>query len=346
MQMRTSVISTCGGSAREPIGKARVHYLDVPPRVVNRRISTGKNGRFDEAYDIFRAARLARKIDADIVHVQNVRKGMSAFLNSLSKPTVVQVSKHLESRGAIEFLDRKLLSISRPYCLCSSEFLANESEKFSNWRRVDVIPPMIDMSRYAPASKHEARRALGIDEEIFLFGYMGRATKGRGVMTLLNAFERFVREGAPPDTRLLLGFSGDASESVYRKELEGYAARSVGNRLVHTRQGADVLMLYNALDVLVVPLNDFAAVDPPLTMLEAMSCGVAVVSSDIGSAREYLPRETVFPRGNEEALASMLANIAADRAGARELGCRLRERVMANSPEKLTGTYVKYYDSL
>jgi len=352
-----TVITTYDGGMTEKVGNARIYYLKVPSFIAQIRAKRGSNIWFDEVYDIFRFSKIARNLSPDIVHIQNVRKGINSYLNSHAK-VVVQVSKRLENISKFDYIDRKMLSITKPYCLCTSSFLAKECKNICKWKRIEVIPPMIDTNRYIPMDKKKARIKLILkekansnnnfilDDNDFLIGYVGRATPGRGVMTLIEAFNNFIKSRKLENVKLMLAFSDDICERDYRQKVERIARQKLGNKLVLPRVKQPLEHIYNSLDLLVVPLESCSAVDPPLTMLESMSCGTPVISSDIGSAKEYLPQRCIFPCKDSQALSNMIETFSSNRADTRELGYKLRERISCNSIEKLKERYLEFYFSI
>ncbi|MEM2900835.1 MAG: hypothetical protein QXT63_08600, partial [Thermoplasmata archaeon] len=210
-----SVITTYDGGEIEKVGKADIYYLKVPSFIAQIRKKRGSSILFDEAYDVIRFSRFTRNLSPDIVHIQNVKKGINSYLNSYAK-VVVQVSKKLDIKSMFDYIDKKLLSLTKPYCLCTSSFLEKDCRKFSKWKRIEVIPPMLDTYRFFPLDKKEARKKLGLESVLdtndFLIGYVGRATPGRGVMTLIDAFQDFILSKKKENVKLMLHFSEDLCE--------------------------------------------------------------------------------------------------------------------------------------
>lgn len=169
--------------------------------------------------------------------------------------------------------------------------------------RIMVIPPGVDLQRFRPGPRDEARRALGLPEDAFVVVAARRLVRRMGLDLLLEAWAKVVTGDAPA----LLVIVGDGPE---RSPLE-HLARDLGiARSVHFagRVSAESLVTnYQAADLSVIPsvaLEGFG-----LAMLESLACGTPVVVTDAcGSAPivAAMDPSCVVPAGDVDALASRL----------------------------------------
>ena len=144
--------------------------------------------------------------------------------------------------------------------------------------KITVIPLGVDMDRFRPAAKADARQRLGLslDERIVLF--VGRLEPLKGVDILIGAASML---DSDVDCSVLI-VGGDETTHQQVAELQGLAsALGVGERVAFV--GAvdhDLLPLYyNAADICVVPSHyeSFG-----LVAVEAMASGLPVVASRVG----------------------------------------------------------------
>jgi D-inositol-3-phosphate glycosyltransferase len=144
--------------------------------------------------------------------------------------------------------------------------------------KITVIPLGVDMDRFRPAAKADARTRLGLsqDERIVLF--VGRLEPLKGVDILIGAASML---DSDVDCSVLI-VGGDETTHQQVADLRGLASTlGVGERVAFV--GAvdhDLLPLYyNAADVCVVPSHyeSFG-----LVAIEAMASGVPVVASRVG----------------------------------------------------------------
>lgn len=179
-------------------------------------------------------------------------------------------SRRLWQRKAYAWRDVDLTLVA------PSRWIADLARKSSicSGRRVEVIPTGVDLDRFRPLDRMEARARFGIPQDrlVILFGALdpgGDTRKGFG--QLRSALE-ILRQG-PLRERLFAAVLGDVP-------LQGCALLPVPGiflgRLGHDDQLASA---YSAADVVVVPsLED----NLPNVALEASSCGAPVVAFDTG----------------------------------------------------------------
>ncbi len=143
--------------------------------------------------------------------------------------------------------------------------------------KVSVIPLGVDMDRFRPGAKSDAREALGLqDERIVLF--VGRIEPLKGVDILINAAAML--ESDVDCSVLIVG--GDEASQPEIEALQGLARlRGIEHRVafVGAVDHEKLPLYYNAADVCVVPSHyeSFG-----LVAVEAMASGVPVVASRVG----------------------------------------------------------------
>ncbi len=143
--------------------------------------------------------------------------------------------------------------------------------------KVAVIPLGVDLDRFRPGGKQDARSALGLkDERIILF--VGRIEPLKGIDILINAAS--LLESDVECTVLVVG--GDDASQAEVTELRDLARdRGIEHRVafVGAVDHETLPLYYNAADVCVVPSHyeSFG-----LVAIEAMASGVPVVASRVG----------------------------------------------------------------
>ena len=172
-----------------------------------------------------------------------------------------------------------------------------------------VIPPGIDMSRFAPADKSTARQRLGLAPDALLIGTTGRLVPVKGQAVLIDAFARLkATTGAIGGRDVQLVVIGDGPE---RAALEA-RARDLGVATATHFLGlrADVPDILPALDVFCLPSFNEGL---PRSILEAQAAGVPVVSSDVGGCKHAVCPTTglLVPPNDPEQLAQALHDILA-----------------------------------
>jgi glycosyltransferase involved in cell wall biosynthesis len=201
----------------------------------------------------------------------------------------------------------------------------SETYAISNMR-VARIPNPIDTEVWRPGDREASRRRLGIPQDAAVVAWHGRvAIWKKGLDVLLDAWELLSRRGG--DTYLLLvGAGRDAPE--LRTRLEASAARNVVWVDELLESPAAMSAILSAADVYAFPSRHEGF---PVSLVEALGCGLPVVASDATGVEDILgPPDgrpgAIVPREDAAALANALADVLADGERRRELSARARAR--------------------
>lgn len=140
----------------------------------------------------------------------------------------------------------------------------------------------VDTSKFKPFhDKVAARKQLGIDSNACLIGYSAKFTSNyggrKGIEVFLDALKNVAATGQTFGV-LITGPGWDAAV----RQLESYGIEVHYRPFVPDRLMATV---YNALDLYVVTSKIEGG---PAPLLESMACGVPVVTTPVGLAREYI----------------------------------------------------------
>ncbi len=170
----------------------------------------------------------------------------------------------------------------------------------------------------------ELRRRLGIGSERFVVGWFGRMTAVKRTCDLVDALVALRARGV--DACLLL--VGDGND---REALESYAKeRGVARDLYLLGYQKDVSDWWAVADAVVLTSANEGT---PVTIIEALAAGRPIVSTEVGGVADVV-RDGVdgflTAVGDAEAMASCLADLAADPGLGTRLGesgrCRVLDR--------------------
>jgi glycosyltransferase involved in cell wall biosynthesis len=193
-----------------------------------------------------------------------------------------------------------------------------------------LFPEAVETS----AGREATRAALGLGEDDFAVLCVANLRPEKGGAAFIEAVARARRDGA---TGLRGLVAGDGPERV---RLERLASERGGVTLLGSR--GDIPDLLAACDALCL-LSEAEAL--PMSILEAMALGRAVVTTDVGGTGEAVAHgETglVVPAADAGAAAAALSRLAGDPERAREMGAlgraRQRERF---SGEAMVDGYVR-----
>ena len=241
-------------------------------------------------------------------------------------PHVVRTVHHVDdfkSTSLIECQDRSIADPDLVVCV-SEPWVERLREEFGV--RAGLVGNGVDTARFAAAPDAAERRAARSRHGLtgrFAVLTVGGIEPRKGSVTLLEGFARF-REAAPQE-RPLLVFAGGATLFDYRDERERFDRRldqlgcADDVRILGPVGDDELLDLYRGADVFAFPSvkEGFG-----LAALEAMSCGVPVVASDLDVFRTFIDHERsglLVPVGDAGRLAETLGRVASDPELAREL---------------------------
>ena len=194
-----------------------------------------------------------------------------------------------------------------------------------------VIYNGIDLERFAPTDRAEARVRVCLDAHRHVALYVGRLVTGKGIGTLVDAFAQVRRE--LPDARLVLLGDGPLRRQV---ETRVAAARlSDAVRLAGEQPHADVPAWINAADAVVLPSESEGF---PNVVREALACGRPVVATPVGDVPSIIGPETgaLVPVGDAGALARALVQTLTGRWSPERLRDAVRDMTWArNAAETL-----------
>ncbi|MDQ0577121.1 glycosyltransferase [Agromyces albus] len=240
-------------------------------------------------------------------------------------PVVLYTAQNIRKRYLVPFrwFERWALRKASGISACNAEAARIvEGKGFAG--RARVIPLGVDEQRFRPAdaaadvdapiiagrvaTRSDAYRNPDSLAPIFV-GYLGRLVPEKGLTVLLEAVAQDAR------LRLRIGGSGPL-----RAALEASAAATgLSDRVefLGPVDPDDVVAFYRTLDVLAVPslptptwTEQFGRV-----AVEAMACGIPVVSSDAGALPDVVGGAgIVVPAGDAPALAAALAEAGGHRA--------------------------------
>jgi len=294
----------------------------------------------------YRMVRVAVR-DAEVVFCQDIAPiGLMAILAGRGKRVVCYIhcidwelaTKALSLRSLFAKLSILLVKAVARFAYNRADLLivpSREVGELLTWNGIStrkaVVHLGVDSSKFhPPESKAEAKRRIGLKEDVLTVGFMPRLGHEKDPLTLLRAFAR-VRQRFPTAQLLALG-DGET-------DIIGKFASQRGVWLLGAQD--DVVPYLQAMDVYVLPsLTETTS----LSTLEAMACGCAVVCTPVGYVREYIEDNVngmLFPPGNVYQLSKKLAELFEDPYLREALGRAARRTVVERFSWVATLTQVR-----
>ena len=252
-----------------------------------------------------RCARLARRLDADLLYANCSRTFVWGTLGAaLARKRLIW---HVHNMLGDRKTSALLRGIGRLSSVCRVIAVSRQAAaQFSGLaRKTVVVPATVDTTIFHPdhAARDRVRDELGIPPNARVVGIVGDLIPLKGQLTLLDAARR-----GPPDARCLVvgdARPGDQESAAYAAMLRDNA----GPNVMFTGRREDLADVLNSLDALVIASDRETG---PLVLLEALACGIPVISTPVGRAPDLLPADRLFPAANAGALHARLEALFAD----------------------------------
>lgn len=203
-------------------------------------------------------------------------------------------------------------------CLAISKEISEQmlSAGFSA-ERIHLIPNGVDMRRFHPIPSGEQQRLrqqLGLPADKPLLLYASRLIYRKGIDLLLAAWP-FIHASCP-DVCLVIVGGGSMTEVGKINELQKAGESSI----LYVGEVQNIAPYLQCSDIFVFPSRREGL---PNALLEAMACGAACISSDIGGCNELIePDKTgmLFANGDSRALSQAVVSLAGNPQKIQELG--------------------------
>lgn len=202
---------------------------------------------------------------------------LCVLIKSISRKRCV-ISIHFTFKGLNKLVDPIIKwSLAKADCvLALSELEKNNLIKFGlPGEKVKRFTYWVDQELFRPIDRDLAREKLGIDKSAFVVLFVGRLIKEKGVHLVLELGNRM------KDAEFYIVGIGPLAEDVIR------AARELKNvHYVGPLDNSSLPIWYNASNVLIIPsINEegFGRV-----IIEALSCGIPVIGSNLGGIPEAI----------------------------------------------------------
>jgi glycogen synthase len=156
--------------------------------------------------------------------------------------------------------------------------------------KIRVIYNGIDLNQYKPTLNADLVRSFGIDPDIPFVLFVGRITRQKGIIHLVNAIRHI-----NPDTQIVLCAGAPDTEEI-GKEMADKVEQARGetsNKIIWIARivpKEDLITLYSHASIFVCPsvYEPFGIIN-----LEAMACETPVIASAVGGIPEIIiPGET------------------------------------------------------
>ena len=315
-----------------------------------------------DVVSLWRLWRLMRRLRPDICHVGTPKAGLlgglAAFLGGVPHRFYTLHGLRLETAAGVK---RAILTAAeRLSCLLAHRVICVSESLREKAVELGVVPASktrllgsgsangVDASRFDStglrlAGARRARRSLGLPDQVSIVGFVGRLTRDKGIVELIEAFLALERRFS--GIRLLLVGCLEKADP-----LPPWAEASIRTHssIVHTGFVDDPALLYQLMDVVVLPSYREGF---PTVALEAAAARKPIVATRVtGTQDAVVDGETglLAPARDSGSLAAAIGALLDDKTRADRIGLAARRRVVREfTPERVwEGLLALYQEAL
>ena len=237
-------------------------------------------------------------VDADVVHCHTWYAQFAGILSKLCYGTPLVVTTHsLEplrpwkaeqlGRGyqASSWIEKTAIEMADAVIAVSKETKEDVLKHFDvDENKIEVIYNGINLEQYQTTSETSALDKYGIDKTKPYVLFVGRITRQKGIIHLVNAINYL-----NPDVQVVLCAGAPDTEAIAREMKEKVDSVTENRKnviwIADMLPKSEVIQLYSHADVFCCPsiYEPFGIIN-----IEAMACSTAVVASSVGGIKEVV----------------------------------------------------------
>jgi len=229
-----------------------------------------------------------------IIHLHEYGFRLPKFINKIYKIIIPRLGNQIIC--CADFIRQSLIKRAK-----------NKDKIYTVYNTTKLVESQIILTK-----TDSLKKEFNIPKDNLVVGFVGRMAPKKGLHYLLKASKDIINK-CPNTTFMIVGDIDEDYEKKYKEYLFNLCQRNkLGNKVVFAGARSDMLKVYSIMDILVFP----SPVDMgPIVPIEAMACGVPVVSASEGGAQEEVkdgltgiqvkPRDT---KGISEAVICLLKN--------------------------------------
>jgi len=225
---------------------------------------------------------------------------------------------------AIGMLDRRCISRAERIVVHTA-FVRDQVKRLdaSAMDRVRTVPPGIDFVRFTPGDRVAARERFGFSSDVPLIVTVRRLTRRMGIDDLLHAIHGLKARGIVS----ALAIAGDGLERGALESLRDQLGLRENVRFMGRVPDEHLPDLLRSADLFVLPTRSMEGFG--MATVEALSCGIPVVATDVGANREVVDGldPEMLANSDPDSLARAIEVLIRDPERRARLGARSAEMV-------------------
>jgi glycosyltransferase involved in cell wall biosynthesis len=305
----------------------------------------------------FKIIFLSRRFRFSLIHAQDTGyAGLAAVISGriLGIPVIITSHgmRHEQLNAIVRGRNKKLILKFEHaldiFTIKSADSVIAVNSSIKNYyeqktsRRINFFPVAIKLAKFqfSEVNRDSIRRELGIHQKTIIIGFIGRFSPEKNLITLLISFARAANSNRM--IRLVLVGEGRSEHHLRRFVIEN----GVKDKVIFCGVRYDIDKILAALDIFVLPsyTEGFS-----FALMEAMSCGRAIICSDIPANRElvkhYQEALLVNPHDEHE-FVHAIEVLSNDEPLRKRLGENAKIRVCDYDEEVVYPKILEHYEDL
>lgn len=254
--------------------EARIQNLQIAGIAINRKSYRGYRV-LGEAISGFRP---------DILVTHSSTDSWLAALANIGKKIPIVRTRHVSAPIPANPATRWLYTRASNHVVTTGEALRRQVMQQTGLGadRVTSVPTGIDLQVFSPGDRQASRVLVGLPESVFIVGIVATLRSWKGHRFLVDAFASI------QDKKMLLVIVGDGPG---RDNLHAQCrSRGIEDRVIMPGNQKHVANWIRSFDLFVLP--SYANEGVPQALMQAMACGLPVITTPVGAIGEIVENET------------------------------------------------------
>jgi glycosyltransferase involved in cell wall biosynthesis len=202
-----------------------------------------------------------------------------------------------------------------------SKIVIGTSRRIANFfgNGIFIYPP-VNIELFKPREKEYVRRLLGLPPNKIIIGYIGDIDINRG----FDVVAKLAAELGSDDIKFLITYP--RIDNITRDVMVNIKKALKKNSLI-VKRTVPVWYVFNAIDVLLLPIRNSYPTEPPATLLEALASGTPVIGGPSPSMKDY---EGLYIKVKDDDYLDVVKQTIDMRKELIELSIRAREFAIKN----------------